>query len=223
MNTNLLLGVSDIDHQHSELFRSFQHLLTPLLKSLKTRYPTIEFDLNVEMTHVLNEQIRRGGLDLVFSAAPVEGTGIVSESLTPMEMILVGPGEMSGMTELSIDSLSGMELMTFQRGSQPHLALLEALRKVGLAQKRVHNISSISALVKLVESGFGLATLPRSAAETLCEGHDIALLRSELKLTPLPLYANYWRNLGIPAVENAIASAMEFTRSKTLGVNVQTS
>lgn len=195
--------------------------LTPLLKSLKARYSTIEFDLNVEMTHVLNEQIRRGGLDLVFSAAPAEGTGIINESLTPMEMILVGPAAMSEMTELSIESLSGMELMTFQRGSQPHLALLEALRNVGLPNKRVHNISSISALVKLVESGFGLATLPRTAAETLRKGHDIALLQSELKLMPLPLYANYWSNLGIPVVENAISSALEFSKSETLGANTQ--
>ncbi len=193
--------------------------LTPLLKSLKAHYPTIEFELNVEMTHVLNEQIRRGGLDLVFSAAPVDGTGIVSEPLTPMEIIFVGPAEMAGMAELSIDFLSRLELMTFQRGSQPHLALLENLRKVGLGEKRVHNISSISALVKLVESGFGLATLPRAAAETLSKGHDIAILQSELKLTPLPLYANYWSNLGVPAVENAISSALAFARSEavTLG------
>lgn len=27
MNKNLLIGVSQIDHQHSEIFRSFQHLL----------------------------------------------------------------------------------------------------------------------------------------------------------------------------------------------------
>ncbi|MBS1142922.1 MAG: Hemerythrin cation binding region [Proteobacteria bacterium] len=28
MNTNLMLGVPDIDHQHSELFRSFEHLIS---------------------------------------------------------------------------------------------------------------------------------------------------------------------------------------------------
>lgn len=28
MNTNLLLGVPHIDHQHQEIFRSFQHLLS---------------------------------------------------------------------------------------------------------------------------------------------------------------------------------------------------
>lgn len=186
--------------------------LIPLMESLKARYPTIEFELNVEMTHVLNEQIRRGGLDLVFSAAPAEGPGIVNETLAPMEMIFVGPGSMSGISELSLDALLNEELMTFQRGSQPHIGLLESLRAVGVTDKRVHTISSISALVKLVESGFGLATLPKAAAQTLVKGHDIALLESEFKLTPLPLYANYWSNLAEPALENTIGSAIAFTR-----------
>jgi len=189
--------------------------LIPLMESLKARYPTIAFELNVEMTHVLNEQIRRGGLDLVFSAAPAEGPGIVNERLAPMEMIFVGPGSMSGIGELPLASVLNHELLTFQRGSQPHIALLDTLRAVGVTDKRVHTVSSISALVKLVESGFGLATLPKAAAATLCKGHDIALLTSELKLTPLPLYANYWSNLSAPAVERAIASALGFTRDVT--------
>lgn len=189
--------------------------LIPLMESLKTRYPTIEFELNVEMTHVLNEQIRRGGLDLVFSAAPAEGAGIVNERLAPMEMIFVGPDSSSGMTELSLEAVLARELLTFQRGSQPHVALLDTLRNAGVTEKRVHAISSISALVKLVESGFGLATLPRAAAETLCKGHRIVLLQSELKLTPLPLYASYRRDLAAPAVASAIDSALKFTRAMT--------
>jgi len=191
--------------------------LIPLIEALKARYPSIEFELNVEMTHVLNEQIRRGGLDLVFSAAPAEGPGIINEPLAPMEMIFVGPLSMSGMPELSLDALLGQELMTFQRGSQPHIALLDSLRAVGVTDKRVHCISSISALVKLVESGFGLATLPKAAAQTLGKGHEITLLQSELKLSPLPLYANYWNSFAAPAVENAITNALEFTRNRSVG------
>jgi len=188
--------------------------LIPLMESLKTDYPTIAFELNVEMTHVLNEQMRRGGLDLVFSAAPAEGPGIINERLTPMEMIFVGPGSMSRTDRLSLTSVLNHELLTFQRGSQPHIALLESLRNVGVADKRVHTISSISALVKLVESGFGLATLPKAAADTLCKVHDLTLLQSELKLTPLPLYANYWSNSAAPAVEKTISSALAFTRNR---------
>jgi len=186
--------------------------LIPLLEWLKEKNPQIEFELNVEMTHVLNEQVRRGGLDLIFSAAPAIGQGLVNEPLPAMEMVFVGPAAMAGAAPLSIAEILASELLTFQRGSQPHVALLDALSATGIADKRVHTISSISALVKLVESGFGLATLPRAAAEELTRRHGIVLLQSALELTPLPLYASYWNTPAAPALEEAISNALQFTR-----------
>ena len=187
--------------------------LIPLMEWLKERAPQIEFELNVEMTHVLNEQVRRGGLDLVFSASPALGQGIINEPLTPMEMIFVGPSTMAGSAPLSIEALLERELLTFQRGSQPHVALLESLRNAGGTNKRVHTISSISALVKLVESGFGLATLPCAAAEELQRRHRISILECELKLQALPLYASYWTYPGAPALDATIANALAFCRA----------
>ncbi|WP_371324220.1 LysR family transcriptional regulator [Dechloromonas sp. ZY10] len=188
--------------------------LIPLMESLKGEYPKIEFELNVEMTHVLNEQVRRGSLDLVFSASPAIGQGIANEALAPMEMTLVGPASLDETHPLSISALLNTELLTFQRGSQPHVALLESLGNAGISEKRVHTISSISALVKLVESGFGLATLPRAAALELCKRHNITLLASELQFQPLPLYANYWSNPGSPELDEAIARALVFAKAR---------
>lgn len=186
--------------------------LIPLVEWLKEKKPHVEFELNIEMTHVLNEQVRRGGLDLIFSAAPAVGQGLVNEALPPMEMIFAGPAAMAGAAELSIDDLRARELLTFQRGSQPHVALLESLRAAGVTDKRVHTVSSISALVKLVESGFGLATLPRAAAAELARRHDIVILGSSLKLPALPLHASYWSYPAAPALDEAIADALAFAR-----------
>lgn len=185
--------------------------LVPLVEWLKQRKPHLEFELNVEMTHVLNEQVKRGALDLVFTAAPAAGQGIESEALPPMQMVFAGPsGGVQGV--LGLEDLASRELLTFQRGSQPHVALLESLRQIGITDKRVHTISSISALVKLVESGFGLATLPLDAARELARRHDIVVLECDMKLSPLPLYANYWRYPAAPALELAIADALEYAR-----------
>lgn len=41
-------------------------------------------------------------------------------------------------------------------------------------------MSSISTLARLLESGFGIATLPLAAAEQLIQKNKIAVLRSEL-------------------------------------------
>ncbi|WP_374490148.1 LysR family transcriptional regulator [Zoogloea sp.] len=182
--------------------------LIPLMDGLKRSYPQMEFELTVEMTHVLNEQIRRGSLDLVFSALPVRAEGILGAALAPFELVFAAPRALAEAGPMAPELLLAHDLLTFQRGSQPHAALLELLRSRGLGDKRVHTVSSISALVRLVEAGFGLATLPRLAVEQLQARADIAVLPTSLELTPLPLFASYWRYPAAPQLERAINDAV---------------
>jgi DNA-binding transcriptional LysR family regulator len=189
--------------------------LIPLVERLQSLHPTIEFDLTVEMTQVLNEQAKRGALDLVFTAAPMTA-GMDCVALPPMEMCLVGQRK-PRKRRLTISDIASMGLMTFQRGSQPHIALVEALAQAGLTDKRVHAISSISALVKMVESGFGLATFPRAAAEQLALKHDIAIWPSDLDLQPLPLYASSWPYSESSPMRLIIAQAVDVAREMSSG------
>jgi DNA-binding transcriptional LysR family regulator len=186
--------------------------LIPMLNRLKSVLPKVEFDLTIEMTPALNEQIRRGGLDLCFTAMPAAGDGIVNETLPPLEMVFAGPANIAG-RRLAIDELLKLEIMTFQRGSQPHIALLEKLRTIGAGDKRVHTMTSISALTRLAESGLGVATLPLAAAKRLTSSSNIAILHSELSLAPLPMYASYWDTPSAPALKQAVEEALKFARN----------
>jgi DNA-binding transcriptional LysR family regulator len=187
--------------------------LIPLVDGLKKITPHIEFELTIEMTPMLNEQIKRGALDLIFSASPAVGDGIINETLLPLEMVLVGPGGMAGESELSVEDLLGYDLMTFQRGSQPHLALIDALHAVGIDDKHVHTMSSISALARLAESGFGLATLPRVVAEQLMPKNSLCVLNSRLSLAPLPIFASYWSYPPAPVLKQAMDAALSIARN----------
>ncbi len=182
--------------------------LIPTMEWVRHNKPNIEFELNVETTPVLHQQICRGSLDLIFSAEPAVGKGITSERFPPLEMVFVGHASMRGNDNLSIDELLNRELLTFQRNSQPHLALLECLGDAGITGKRVHTVTSISALVKLVESGFGLATLPKVAVNELRRHHSIAPIKTALQLVPLPLYASYLNPPATRELEESIADAL---------------
>ena len=188
--------------------------LIPLVEQLKrVRKQPLEFELNVEMTPALDKRLRQDGLDLIFSAAPTVGDDFSHEALPPMEMVFAGPASLRQAPQLDIDALLAYELLTFQKGSKPYAALLQLLRDHNAAGKRIHAISSIWAMVKLVESGFGLATLPRVVAEELAGSQRIAILESELKLPPLPLFASYRSHPGAAALEHAVADALALTRT----------
>ena len=186
--------------------------LIPLMQQLKQeRKQPLEFELNVEMTPVLDKRLRQGNLDLIFSAEPTVGEDFNHATLPPMEMVFAGPASLG--QAISLDALLEWELLTFQKGSKPYAALVQALRSHNATIKRIHAISSIWAMVKLVESGFGLATLPRAVAEELACSHRIAILEAELKIQPLPLYASYRSHPAALALDYAIGDALAFTRT----------
>ncbi|MBC7683059.1 MAG: LysR family transcriptional regulator, partial [Ferruginibacter sp.] len=184
--------------------------LIPWLEKLRRDQPGLELDLTVETTPILMDHIQRGTLDLVFAALPASADGVRNRVLSAMEMAFVGNPLLHKKRKYRLDELAEMELLTFQKGSQPHVTLLDLFRQHHLEPKRVHAISSISAMVQLVQGGFGVALLPRVAVQRLTGFASLKLLRCDAKLQALPIHASYRTDPTSQAVETVIRSAMAF-------------
>lgn len=184
--------------------------LIPWVRQMRETTPGIELELTVETTPVLVDQVRRGTLDIAFAALPAAADGLRSLALPPMPMVFVGHSAMHRKRCYGLGDLAELELLTFQRGSQPHVALLDLFRGSGWAPARVHNISSISAMVQLVEGGFGVATLPKAAIEALAARLPLKPLRCDVEIAPLPVHASFREDPGSPIAREVVATAFEF-------------
>ncbi|MCZ2498268.1 LysR family transcriptional regulator [Xylophilus sp. Kf1] len=184
--------------------------LIPMVERLRSEYEGLEFQLSVETTPVLLDQARRGALDLIFAAQPAAGDDLRTRALPPMEMVFVANAELHRKTRYRPQDIVDLDLLTFQRGSQPHVALLDLFRQVGLEPRRIHTMSSISAMTELAEGGFGIATLPRSAAQRLKVNRQLRLLKFEPALQPLPVYASYRADPTSAAVETVVQAVFAF-------------
>ena len=184
--------------------------LIPWLEKLRRDQPGLELDLTVETTPILMDHIQRGTLDLVFAALPASADGVRNRVLPAMEMAFVGNPVLHKKRKYRLDELAEMELLTFQKGSQPHVTLLDLFRQHHMEPKRVHAISSISAMVHLVQGGFGVALLPRAAVQRLTGFASLKLLSCDAKLQALPIHASYRTDPTSQAVETVIRSAMAF-------------
>lgn len=184
--------------------------LIPWVEYLRAQYPELELELSVETTPVLIELVRRGALDIVFTAAPANAEGVRSKALPPMEMAFLGNAGVHRKRVYRMGDFADMELMTFQRGSYPHLALLDQLKAAQVQPKKVHAISSISAMVQLVQAGFGVAALPLAAARRLPDTSGLKILRCDTQLAPLPIHANYRFDPSSGNAELVLKSALGF-------------
>src|ERR1700744_6289195 len=162
--------------------------LIPMLQHLRSVHPNLQLELTVEITPVLVEAVKRGTLDLVFAAQSISAPDIRTRPLPTMEMVFVGAKSLKRRAPYTLAELRGE----------------------GLEPPRLHTISSIPAMVHLIESGFGIATLPIIAAQTLVRKHEIAILSCETALSPLPVQASYRYDPGSSALLSVIQDALKF-------------
>lgn len=188
--------------------------LIPWIEQLRADHPALALELTVETTPILVEQVQRGTQDLVFAALPAAADGVRSRSLPPMEMVFMGHRQLHRKRRYALAELSELELLTFQRGSHPHVSLIDLFRQEGVEPGRVHTISSISAMVQLVQGGFGVATLPLYAVQRMQNYPDLRPLASDSVLQPLPIHASYRTDPTTDAVEMVVKSALAFVEAK---------
>lgn len=191
--------------------------LIPWIEKLRADHPALELELTVETTPILVEQVRRGTQDLVFAALPATADEVRSRALPPMELVFVGNTDLHRKRRYTLGELADLELLTFQRGSYPHVMLVDLLRQAGVQPRRIHTISSISAMVQLVQGGFGVATLPRSAVQRLSAFPHLKQLACDASLQPLPIHASYRNDPSSLAVETVVKSAFAFVDANAPG------
>ena len=188
--------------------------LIPWIEKLRADHPELALELTVETTPILVEQVRRGTQDLVFAALPAAADGVRSRNLSAMEMVFMGHAELHRKRRYTLEELGRFEILTFQRGSHPHVSLLDLFRQEQIEPRRVHTISSISAMVQLVQGGFGVATLPRKAVERLQTFPNLRPLVCDTPLQPLPIHASYRTDPSTDVVETVVRSAMAFAAAQ---------
>lgn len=189
--------------------------LVPWLDEIRRQFPEVAMELTVETTPVLTDQIRRGLQDLVIAALPASSEGIEQIALDAMPMVWVTPPGMFRKKTIALEEIAKHEMLTFQRGSQPHTALLERLKiRRSVAQTKgakIHNISSLSAMIRLVKSDFGLATLPRAALEEPVRAKEVSVIQSEPSLAPLPIYLSFRSDPSAPLIQQATILVKQFS------------
>ncbi|MGM9486442.1 LysR family transcriptional regulator [Ideonella sp. YS5] len=180
------------------------------VREMRAAQPGLELELTVETTPVLVEQMRRGRLDLALAALPASGEGLRQQALPPMPMCFVGHAGLHRKRRYSLDDLAALELLTFQRGSQPHVALIDLMRQSGHARPRVHAISSVSAMAGLVEGGLGIATLPVAVVRRLAERQSLRVLPAEAEMPPLPIFLSYRDDPGSALTRTVVDALLGF-------------
>jgi DNA-binding transcriptional LysR family regulator len=166
--------------------------LVGFLQNLQTTYPGIEVQLTSETTRALHRSLRENALDIAFQTDQQESPGITHIPCLPMPMGWVAPGDSPTLEgEGRLVNLLQRPVLTMSPGSQPHEALKQMYRAAGLPVGKVHCVSSIAALVRLVKSGFGNALVPLPPVYEEVARGDLRIIECDTPIAPQRIVVSY--------------------------------
>jgi DNA-binding transcriptional LysR family regulator len=174
--------------------------LVPFMQHLQQSYPGIELQLSSESTERLHRSLRDGEVDIALQTDQMIGDGIVSTACLPMTMGWVGPAETSSEFDNNLPLILTRPTITLSRGSQPYLVLKDLYRRAGMPLGKVHCVSSIAAIVRLVRCGFGHAMMPLPPVSQEIESGELRIIASEHALPLQGLVVSYLENRASDAI-----------------------
>jgi DNA-binding transcriptional LysR family regulator len=140
------------------------YLLPPVLQRLRERYPDIELTVTTGTTNDIAEQLLANGLDLGFTALPVEGDGLAATPVRTDEMVAILPGTEADIPLIITPSDVERRALILEYQRIPHTQLSRAwLRAAGIEVRPALEFSSIDAIKDAVSAGLGMALVPSPA------------------------------------------------------------
>lgn len=166
--------------------------LPRLIERMKTAYPNVAVDLNVDTSLNLARQIQEGQIDLGLIMGPVVAPHIRNIELCVFDCVWIGAPRLKLKPErLALADLVDHPIFAYSKGSQPHHAVLRAIELAGIDAKtlRIFNSNSLATITRLIRDGVGIAVLPQVVVQEFLDNGELRVLDVDAKLPPLHFHA----------------------------------
>jgi DNA-binding transcriptional LysR family regulator len=194
-----------------------------LMARIHRSYPRLEVELAGDTTIRLIEQFSKGHLDLILQTDSVHGADVQNIPLCDFPMRWVGASSLNLHGEmLTLADIAAFPVLSFSRNSGPHHFLEQLFDDRAGRPVHINCMTSVSAMVRLVTDGFGLAMLPPAIIQRELAQGDVQLLKIDTEMPDLPLVCSYRTGPESPLIQQIAAlaqqTAQDFARALPPGV-----
>lgn len=155
--------------------------LPKLLKRLMSEYPGIRMSVTIASTPVLCEGLLKGTLDLALCSTPDLGSELYFEPLFKEPFVVLMPENhpLAGQSTVTPDDLREHRLL-ITSATCPYRKKLEIIfQQSGIMPPDTMEVGSMTALPSYVESGLGIALVPKRAVEPAPPGTAIRAMSGD--------------------------------------------
>jgi DNA-binding transcriptional LysR family regulator len=184
----LYTGVVRIGVIESIIHSWFPELMTRIHRA----YPHLEVELAGDTTIRLIEQFNKGNLDIILQTDPLFESNVQNLPLCDFPMRWFGASGLNLHGDvLTLADIATFPILSFSRNSGPH-RFLERLFDDRIEKPvRINCMTSVSAMIRLVVDGFGLAMIPPAIIQRELANGDVSVLHIDTEMPNMSLVCSY--------------------------------
>jgi DNA-binding transcriptional LysR family regulator len=164
--------------------------LGAMIKALKTRHPLIQIELEIGVSHTLEEKLYARNLDMAIAACELPPSKFYSTSLQSIDFRWMCSPSLEGVPAvLTPESLAELPVLSVTREWQARGSLLKWFTENKIHYRNVTICNTFRTTASMAIDGLGLAQLPvRLFRDELRQGL-LRMVQAEPEIPPLEIHA----------------------------------
>jgi DNA-binding transcriptional LysR family regulator len=154
------------------------YILPPVLRQFRAHYPQVRIDIRSRMSSQVLQLVIEHEVDFGIATLPMAHRQVTTETLFHREDVVICPGDhpLRKAKSVSLAQVSPYPLLALSPGSSSRQFLDMAFQRAGVPMQVAMNLGSIEVIKRFVESGLGIAIVPRIAvAAEVQQGRLVAI------------------------------------------------
>ncbi|MEP2031191.1 MAG: LysR family transcriptional regulator [Paracoccaceae bacterium] len=167
--------------------------LPDFLRDLKTRFPTVQVEMTVDMSVHLETQLAGRSLDLALQNGPFNRamSGQVSLGSYPLIWVTSPSLNLHRLNPINIEDLARHTILTHTRDTKLYAEVSGHFSTRRDLQVRLVPSSSLTACLHMAVNGMGLVTVPAAMVERELASGDLVRLQYDWVPDAMDFYARY--------------------------------
>ncbi|WP_036828720.1 LysR family transcriptional regulator, partial [Photobacterium sanctipauli] len=183
--------------------------LPQFLASINEQYPDVEIELIVDATVNLSKELLAHNIDLAILLGPISDPAVINQTICEYPLYWVASPTLGLSPTASTSHFTQWPIITYARNTLPYHQIDRHFTEQKIHPVQYYSVSALSASVKLVESGVGVATLPKEVIQEQLDDGRLIIIDTDWVPNPLTFSISYITTPDSLLIEEAVKVAFD--------------
>lgn len=184
--------------------------LPEFLTSLNEKYPNVEIELIVDASVNLSKELMAHNIDIAILLGPISEPSVINKVICEYPLYWVASPALGLNEPTETHSFTRWPIITYARNTVPYHEINRHFTDQKVHPVRFYSASSLSASVRLAESGVGVATLPKEVIKEQLKEGRLSIIEANWTPKPLTFTVSYMTTPNNLLIEETVKLAFEW-------------